>query len=611
MNKRCAGLPAVTLVAVVVQSACQAPPSATPDRAPASRTAVAVDAAACDRRLGAGFDAWAKAGFSGSVAISTGGRFGCLAAYGWADQEAGRRNTPGTVFGIGSVTKAFTAASVFGLVDAGKLSLDDRAGEILPGLRGPSAGVTVRQLLLHTSGLNGSHGADYRPLGRAAALAAIDRLKPAFRPGTGYVYSNAGYTLLALIVDKVSGTGYRKYTMAKTLRLPGGAVAGGFWNGEPAAPGPRAIGYLDGGETGERGGFAGPHWALDGNGGLAMTTRDLATWTYALFTGRVVSPASAKAIGTPGYERDDGTAETPGWVFYDRSRFGTPVLATAGGGGDAGHNAIVAWLPERRQVIAMASNTPKVSAERLLQAVGPALVSGAPLPVPSAAAAGGDRSRAADIVGTYGLDTGGGFEVSTTGGRLAISANGADAVAALFPPRGVPADELRANEQRVLALLGGQTGEGRRERAGVERAFGPISGYTLTGTAVIGGDVRTYVAITARKGVLAGWYSVNEEGGIRAAQLPAGPPSLPLVASGDRRYRPDDPTGTGPEVTVDFGRDDLTISGPAGVTTATRAVVTTLRPATPRSGATGTGTGARPADAARAAAAGDASRPAG
>src|SRR3712207_8709006 len=61
---------------------------------------------------------------------------------------------------------------------------------------------SVLQLMQHTSGLNGSHGADHEPLGREEAVAAIAAVEPAFAPGTGYVYTNAGYTLLALIDRK-------------------------------------------------------------------------------------------------------------------------------------------------------------------------------------------------------------------------------------------------------------------------------------------------------------------------------------------------------------------------------------------------------------------------
>lgn len=541
----------VVVTALAFLVACTADPPAT-RREPTA-------ASQCDDA----FRAWADAGFSGTVAISTGGEFECLAGYGKADQATGRPNTVDTVFAIGSVTKAFTAAAIFSLVDEGKLSLDDPVGTLLPELSGPVSGATVRQLLLHTSGLNGSHGNDYEPLTRDAAVAVIDGMEPAFAPGAGYLYSNAGYTLLALIVEQVAG--YRERTTSSILRLPGGGVAGGFWNGEPAAPGPRAVGYLENGGTGESGDFPGPHWALDGNGGLAMTTRDLATWTHALFTGRVVSPESVEIIAAPGVDAGDGRSETPGWVAYDSSVYGTPFLATAGGGGGTGHNVVVAWLPDEERVVVIASNTAEVTAEELLQAVGPALLAGEPLPRP--AESSGDADPAA-IVGTYQLDTGGSFHVTADDDRPVISATGADAVAALFPPRDkAMAGELREHEDRVRTLHTGQTLEGRKERAALEGSLGTIAGVTVSGTLVHDGEPRTYVTITAADQEIVGWYTLNAEGGVEAAEVPAEPPSLRLVAAGDG-YRPDDPTGTGPDVTLEFGDGGLTVTGPAGATTA-------------------------------------------
>jgi len=519
-------------------------------------------AARCDPGLDTAFGAWAGAGFSGSVAVSTGGKLDCLAAYGSADDTAGTPNTVDTVFSIGSVTKAFTAATVMDLVDAGKLALEDRAGKLLPALTGPVADVTVRQLLLHTSGLNGSHGEDHEPLGRDAALAAIGGLELAFKPGSGYVYSNAGYTLLALIIDEVSGASYRDYTAARILRLPDGRVAGGFWDGRPAAPGPRAVGYLDGGKTGAANGFAGPHWALDGNGGLAMSMRDLAAWTHALFTGRLVAPESVEAISASGHDLGDGRSATPGWVAHDASVFGTPFLATAGGGDDIGHNAVVAWIPERQRVIAIASNKLAVSAEDLLRKVGPALLAGKPLPTPNAppAAAG-----PAAPTGKYTLDTGGGFDVTGSGSQVTISATGADAMTVLFPPGGgASAGDFRAHEERTVALLNGRTREGRAEREALERSFGAIRGVALAGTLFRDGDIRTYVTITAGTAALTGWYALNPEGGIEAAEVPTEPPAVPLVPAGGNRYRPGDPAGADAGVTVEFGGGRLTVSGPAG-----------------------------------------------
>ncbi|MCW6008665.1 beta-lactamase family protein [Micromonospora sp. CPCC 205371] len=532
------------------------------DPAPTASTA-----ARCDPSLDAAFRAWARVGFSGTVAVSTGGDFDCLAAYGAANDATNTPNTVDTVFEIGSVTKAVTAASVVDLAEDGKLALTDPVGRLLPELKGPVAAATIEQLLRHTSGLTGSHGTDHEPLDRDAAVKAIGRIELAFKPGSGYAYSNAGYTLLALVIEKVSGKSYREYTASTTLRLPDGRTAGGFWDGEPAAPGPRAVGYLDGGRTGEAGDFAGPHWVLDGNGGVAMTVRDLATWARALFTGELVSPESAKAIAAPGHDLGKGRSEALGWVAFDPSVYGTRLLATAGGGGDVGHNAVVAWIPERQRVVAMASNKPDVSAEDLLAKMVPALLAGEPLPTPSPPPAG---SGPAATVGRYELETGGTFDVTAAGSRVTVAATGADAIAALFPPAGsVTAGDFRANEERVVALLDGGTQEGREERENLEDTFGgEIRGVTLAGTLAQDGDIRTYVTITIAGKDVIGWYAVGAEGGIEAAEVPADPPALRLAPAGGDQYRPDDPTGAGPDVAVTFGEGRMTISGPAGTAVA-------------------------------------------
>ncbi|MEU4405903.1 serine hydrolase domain-containing protein [Streptosporangium sp. NPDC023963] len=565
MRKSFPAIAAVALIATL--AACDAGPAGPAGQEP-RRTADA-GATRCDHRLDTAFRAWARAGFSGSIAITKGGRVECLAAYGTADDATARPNTPETVFSIGSVTKAFTAAAVFALVEEGKLSLDDRAGRILPELGGAAAKATVRQLLLHTGGLNGSHaGGDHEPLGRDAAVAAIGALEPAHKPGRGYLYSNAGYTLLALVVEKASGRSFRAYLASRILRLPGGRVAGGFWDGEPAVAGPRAAGRLENGTTGHPGGFEGPYWAVEGNGGLAMTMRDLAAWTHALFTGRLLSRESAKTIGRPGHDLGGGRSETPGWVAFDESLFGEPFLATAGGGGEIGHNTTVAWIPGQERVVAIAANRPEVSAEDLLRAVGPALLGGGPLPTPTVAARdGGDLAA---IVGSYELETGGSFDVSATAGKVTVSATGPDAVTALFPPSGSTAGDMRGHDERVLALLAGRTQEGRKERESLTASFGPVSDVALAGTVTVGGEVRTYVTVTAGTRPVLGWYTVNERGGVQAAEVPTKPPRLAFVPSGDGRYVPDDPTGTGPRVSLSLRDRNLVVSRADGTSTARR-----------------------------------------
>ena len=473
------------LAAVALLTACTTTHSI-PD--PGTGSAVPGEGTRCDDDLLAGFASWAEAGFSGSVALSTGGEVDCLAAFGLADAGSGTPNSVDTVFAIGSVSKAFTAAAVLGLVDAGTLSLDDRAGEVVAGLEGPAAEATVEHLLLHTSGLTGSHGADHEPLDRDAAVAAIGRLERAFPPGTDHLYSNSGYTLLALIVEEVAEAGYREHVAAEVLALPDGGTAGGFWDGEPAAPGPRAVGMLDSGPAEQRGGFAGPHWALDGNGDLAMSAPELAAWTHALFTGGVVPPEAAGTIAAPGFDHGDGTAETPGWVALDASVYGTPVLASSGGGGDTGHDAVAAWVPGSERVVVAVSNTGGVRAGDLLRETAPALLGGEPPPPP-----GPDRSASGDF---------------------------SDA-------------DTAAHEDRVRTLLDGGSREGRQEREALEADFGPIESVEVLGTVAADAELRTYVTVSSADASVTLWYALDERGGIAAVDGPVeAPPSLSPAPSG-------------------------------------------------------------------------------
>ena len=560
----------VLLAAALATSGCTDGGASDPDH---RTTTAAPDTAAtdCDPALDARLGAWERAGFSGTITISTDGGFECRAGYGWGDRATRTANTSDTVFSIGSISKAVTAAAIYALVDAGRLSLLARAGELVPGLEGPAARATVRQLLLHTSGLTGSHGADHRPLSRRAAVTAIGRLALAFPPGSDYAYSNAGYTLLALIIDEVAPHGYRRYIASRILTLPGGDVAGGFWEGEPAAPGPRAVGYLDSGRTHQLGDFAGPHWALAGNGDLAMTMPDLATWTYALFTGRIVSAASTDALGRPGFDHGDGTSETPGWVAVDRSIYGEPLLTAAGGGGDIGHDVVVGWLPESGRVVTVASNTAAITAGDLVRVIAPALIAGRPIPKPRVPAIDIDPAELRSVVGAYELPHGGSYDVTRRGKDLTITAHGPRAVASLFPPPpGVTDVELARHEMRVAALLAGETRQGRQERRALESEVGGPIDVDVIGTIVDDGELRTYVEVRSGRSAMLAWYAVDEVGGVAAVELATTPPTLLVVPTGSQAYRPDDPTGTGAEVVVRFGDGRMTVSGPSGSATARR-----------------------------------------
>jgi hypothetical protein len=300
-----------------------------------------------------------------------------------------------------------------------------------------------------------------------------------------------------------------------------------------------------------------------------MTTTELARWTHALFAGDVIVPEAVELLEGTAFEEGEGRAEVPGWVRFDAEQLGEPAFAVAGGGGDNGHEAVTAWLPDSERVITLASNTADVIAEDLLAELAPALIAGDPLPVPDEAAQV-DPEEAAAAEGTYELDGGDRLQVTAGDDGLAVGALGPDAVLALFPPADEADAEARADhEEQVRALLAGETSTGREEVATLEEDLGPIESVEILGT-VDEGELHTYARIEAGGRETLVWYALDEAGGIAAVEISDDPPTLVVAPAGSGTYRPADPTGSGPAVTLAFAADELTLTGPDTTVTARR-----------------------------------------
>ena len=124
--------------------------------------------------------------------------------------------TPDTRFNIGSASKMFTAVAVGQLLDAGKLTLDDPVGKYVAGLTPEASTVTIRQLLTHTSGMgNFFKPENFEAMGKARSasdiLPLIARDKPEFSPGDHFEYSNSGFALLGIVIERVTGQTYGDY----------------------------------------------------------------------------------------------------------------------------------------------------------------------------------------------------------------------------------------------------------------------------------------------------------------------------------------------------------------------------------------------------------------
>lgn len=234
-------------------------------------------------------------GFAGGVSIVRPGAAPFHSTHGLADQEARTRWAADTVFDTGSVTKQFTAAGVLALEADGGLAVSDPIGAYLLNAPADKRAITIHHLLTHTSGMAEAFGGDDERVTREAFLAQAMAAPLLAAPGARYAYSNAGYGVLAAIIEIASGMGVDEF-MRQRLFAPAGMGASGYIL--PAAALARAAqGYEEGvnAQLVSRARALGAEkWNLIGNGGLYSTLEDLARWTAAL-DGDGVLPAPARA----------------------------------------------------------------------------------------------------------------------------------------------------------------------------------------------------------------------------------------------------------------------------------------------------------------------------
>jgi CubicO group peptidase (beta-lactamase class C family) len=235
---------------------------------------------------------------SASVAIVQHGRLVLAKAYGSAKLDP---NTPATAdmrYGVGSISKQFTASAMLLLQQEGKLKLDDPVGKYIPGLsRGNE--VTIREILSHTSGYQDFWPQDYlmEPMSHGVSPQEImnrwARQPLDFEPGTRWQYSNTGYVLAAMIVEKVSGMPFFQFVQTRLLNPLGLTSAKNFDANSHAADATGYIRYALG--PLHPAPEAGKGW-MYGAGMLAMTASDLAKWDISLIRESLLKPASYREM---------------------------------------------------------------------------------------------------------------------------------------------------------------------------------------------------------------------------------------------------------------------------------------------------------------------------
>ena len=302
-------------------------------------------------QLDSTFTQWARErDLSGAVLLSRAGTVLFEGYYGLADRAAAVPVSSRTRFGLASVTKMFTAVAVADLVAAGRLRFDERLMEILPAERRPSTlnpEVTIHHLLTHTSGIADYAEEDEDSPGYVEDYGALWRDRPCYRmlrpddflpmygdlppyrpPGQTWQYSNAGYVLLAAVIEEITAKPYVDVVQARVFDRAGMASSGFFRLDEPQPD--VAVGYLPRASTDDP-------WCSNiyqipviggGDGGAFSTAHDLDRFLGRLGDGSLLGGLRDVVLARQ--------VETTDGFFMGYGVFHHPLGFIGHGGGDPG-----------------------------------------------------------------------------------------------------------------------------------------------------------------------------------------------------------------------------------------------------------------------------------
>jgi CubicO group peptidase (beta-lactamase class C family) len=288
-------------------------------------------------------------GFAGTVLIVRRGEVVLLKGYGFADIPRRVRNGPATRFEMNSIVKMFTGVSTLQLTAAGKIRLDARIGRYLGEFPAAKNDATVQQLAMHTAGLAVA-GTPLAGGSRDAFVASMKAAPIESPPGERYRYTNAGYSLLAAIIEVASGQTYEGYLRQHifalaNMRSPVSRIQ------VPVADTLFAHGYV-GSPSGPIPGPPNPYeWGTIGAGGVWATVGDIYRWVLAVERGNVVPSQYHVLLFSP---PSPPSLEAFGWHVYTATDTSRARIDKGGGSDDFASQLI--HFPRDRTTIVWASN---------------------------------------------------------------------------------------------------------------------------------------------------------------------------------------------------------------------------------------------------------------
>ena len=253
-----------------------------------------------------------ESGFSGAVIYERRGQALLVASYGLADREQQVPFTLETVAQIGSISKQFTATAALLLVDDGVLDLNTPISEYISEAPLPGGNATLHQLMTHSSGLAPYCGtSDFEVMPIAVLISDCLARPLAFEPDSMPEYSNMGFSVVAAVIERVTGQTLESF-LNDRIFVPNGMTHTGYlFEGEQAF----AVGYLHDENRGiisDRIAEISPdYWNLKGNGGIQSPATEMRRWYEVLMGDGNLPPSVRGALLTPRIH-SDGTQ----WIGY-------------------------------------------------------------------------------------------------------------------------------------------------------------------------------------------------------------------------------------------------------------------------------------------------------
>ena len=388
----------------------------------------ATQSASRAQQVDALFAQWSRADTPGAaVAVVQDGQLVYRGNFGMADIERGRTIDASTSFHVASLSKQFTAFAILLLAQDGKLSLDDDVRQYVPELPDFGQTIRIRHLLSHTSGLRDqwnllvmagwrmddviTHDDVMRLVRRQHALN--------FAPGSDFAYNNTGYTLLAAIVQKVSGKPLAAFARERIF-APLGMQHTFFHEQYATLVAGRAQSY----QPAAGGGYDGValSYSTVGPTGLLTTADDLLLWAKNFDDGRVGGRSLLAQMQSSAVFNDGKPTGYGGGLDIGTYR-GLKSIDHAGA--DAGFRSYLARFPEQRLTVIITGNGADVQASRLGQRIADIYLDGqlSPLPKPFPSYSDATQvplapARLDALIGTYALENGSAITFAREHGHL-------------------------------------------------------------------------------------------------------------------------------------------------------------------------------------------------